>query len=110
MMGITIQVVSNRAPELQGRMRQRGGVIVAQTARRVEAGAKTLAPVDTGALKNSILASQVRDFTWEVGVGVAYAAYVEYGTSRMAARPYLTPAAERQREPFLAALAELIDG
>ena len=33
--------------------------------------------------------------TWTVGTNVEYAVYVEFGTSRMAAQPYLRPAAER---------------
>jgi len=32
---------------------------------------------------------------WVVGVGVDYGAYVEFGTSRMAAQPYLFPAARQ---------------
>jgi phage gpG-like protein len=33
--------------------------------------------------------------SWTVGTNVPYAVYVEFGTSRMAAQPYLRPAAER---------------
>jgi hypothetical protein len=33
------------------------------------------------------------DSRWIVGVGAEYAAYVEFGTSRMAAQPYLFPSA-----------------
>lgn len=32
---------------------------------------------------------------WVVGTNVEYAAYVEFGTSRMKAQPYLLPAARR---------------
>lgn len=59
--------------------------------------------VRTGRLRGSI--------TWRVGVdalspyvdvgsAVTYAAYVELGTSRMAARPYLRPALEAARINF----------
>jgi phage gpG-like protein len=33
--------------------------------------------------------------TWTVGTNVEYAVYVEFGTSRMAAQPFLRTAAER---------------
>ncbi|MWG34824.1 hypothetical protein [Halomarina oriensis] len=32
--------------------------------------------------------------SWEIGTNVEYAVYVAFGTSRMAARPYLRPALE----------------
>lgn len=35
------------------------------------------------------------DSRWIVGVGADYGAYVEFGTSRMRAQPYLFPAARR---------------
>lgn len=62
---------------------------------RVESAAKRLCPVDTGRLRASITHGLARDdagiFGW-VGTDVEYAPYVELGTSRMAARPYLRPA------------------
>lgn len=42
-----------------------------------------------------------------VAVGAAYGEYVEYGTTRMAARPYFWPAVESVRPSFEAALAAL---
>ncbi len=47
--------------------------------------------VDTGNLRSSLNFSVSEDEA-EVGTPVEYAPYVEYGTSRMAARPYLRPA------------------
>jgi HK97 gp10 family phage protein len=57
-----------------------------------EAEAKINAPVDTGALRNSIFAKKLNKDTAMVGVGVDYAAYLEFGTHRQAAQPYLLPA------------------
>lgn len=59
-----------------------------------EGYAKRLCPVDTGRLRNSI--THVLDSGGRavyVGTNVEYAPYVELGTSRQKAQPYLRPAA-----------------
>lgn len=61
---------------------------------KAESYAKQLCPVDTGNLRNSISHAQQDDNTVVIGTNVEYAPYVELGTVRMAARPYLRPAAE----------------
>ena len=58
-----------------------------------ESHAKELCPVDTGRLRNSIT-HVVQDEEVYIGTNVEYAPYVELGTSRMKARPFLKPAAE----------------
>lgn len=62
---------------------------------RVQAVARSLCPVDTGRLRSSIVMRKGRDgmgFYVEVGTSVSYAAFVEFGTSRQPAKPFLTPA------------------
>ena len=60
---------------------------------QAEGYAKMLCPVDTGNLRNSITHEvDVADKKAYIGTNVEYAAYVEYGTSRMRAQPYLKPA------------------
>lgn len=58
--------------------------------------ARRLAPVDTGRLRSSIQASEVRRDARgpyvEVGTNVEYAPFVEFGTSRQRPRPFLRPA------------------
>ena len=67
---------------------------------RIEAAARNLVPVDTGKLRNS-LTHQVKGFTLMVGSrDVDYSMYVEYGTSRMRAQPYLRPAIESAGRTF----------
>lgn len=56
-----------------------------------EGYAKGLCPVDTGLLRNSISHS-TDDNTAYIGTNVEYAAYVELGTKKMKAQPYLMPA------------------
>lgn len=51
--------------------------------------------VDTGRLLGSVntkLAKVSTDATAEVGTNVEYANYIEYGTSKMGAKPFLNPA------------------
>lgn len=62
---------------------------------RVERGAKRICPVDTGRLRSSITHSLEQDSAGLVGVvgtDVEYAPYVELGTSRAGAQPFLRPA------------------
>jgi HK97 gp10 family phage protein len=55
---------------------------------------RSLAPVDTGALRASI---QITDDG--VAVGVPYAAFVEYGTSDTAPQPFAGPAVNNLAGP-----------
>lgn len=77
--------------------------VVAKTALQVEATAKSLAPVDTGALRNSIGVDH-DILRAEIGPTVAYAEHVEFGTARMAPQPYMGPALDRHTPDFIAAL------
>lgn len=67
----------------------------------VEADAKRNAPVDTGRLRSSIahrlekLKNVLRGI---VGTRVEYASYQEFGTSKMAAHPFLFPALEANKK------------
>ena len=59
----------------------------------IEAQARALAPFDTGRLRDSINTAVGRDEVI-VGTNVEYAPYVEYGTSRSIAQPFLRPAVD----------------
>ena len=71
--------------------------------------AKKNAPVDTAALRNSILSESMMtgDLSFTVQDGVNYGIFQELGTSKMAAQPFLLPAVEVWRQKFLDAFAEL---
>ncbi len=62
----------------------------------VEGQAKALCPVDTGNLRNSIT-HEVEGKEARVGTNVEYAPFVELGTSKMAAQPFLNPALEQNK-------------
>lgn len=59
----------------------------------LEAQAKALVPVDTGALMASILAEPTGVLRWRVAANESYAGFLEWGTTRSPAQPYLMPAA-----------------
>lgn len=56
-----------------------------------EGYAKRLCPVDTGRLRNSITHTADKKTAY-IGTNVEYGPYVELGTSRQKAQPYLKPA------------------
>jgi HK97 gp10 family phage protein len=55
---------------------------------------------DTGRLANSITFEQVGPVSVTVGSALIYAAYLEYGTTRMAPRPVWRPAVEAMTPKF----------
>lgn len=57
----------------------------------VKALAKQLVPVRTGYLKSKIYA-RIKEWVAEIGADATYALFVELGTKRMRAQPYLYPA------------------
>lgn len=67
---------------------------------KAESYAKKLCPVDTGRLRNSITHQQRDENTEVIGTNVEYAPYVELGTHKMAAKPFLRPAAENHTAEY----------
>jgi len=61
---------------------------------QVELAAKEMCAVDTGRLRGSITTDKryIQKFLVMVGTNVDYGPYVEHGTKKMDARPYLFPA------------------
>ena len=55
---------------------------------------------DRGSWSASIMTEQEGPLTWTVGSRLAYAAYLEYGTTNMAPRPAWTPVLEDQKPLF----------
>lgn len=65
-----------------------------------EGYAKRLCPVDTGRLRNSITHAMEGSEAVVIGTNVEYGPYVELGTSRQKAQPYLRPAAVDHVEEY----------
>lgn len=109
-MSITIVVRSNKLPLLNMQARARAEAAVAKAAYDIEGQAKTVVPVDTGNLKNSIQTEAGdSDLTKYVGPHTDYAVYVEYGTYKTRAQPYMRPAAEQVAPGFIAAMKQIAD-
>lgn len=81
--------------EVLDAVRKQGKKHITKFAIVVERYAKELCPVDTGNLRRSITHDvETHDdvIIGQVGTPVHYGPYVELGTRKMAARPYLRPA------------------
>ena len=79
--------------------------VVLIAAHNVEGRAKELVPVDTGATKNSIIPTPIDDgLGASIGPSTTYAPWLEFGTHRMAARPFMRPALEAENQPFQSAI------
>jgi HK97 gp10 family phage protein len=71
-------------------------VMMLSVGERVKAAAAAMAPVQTGALKSSIYYELDEtgggDLMVQIGTNIRYGGFVEFGTHKMAAQPYLRPA------------------
>lgn len=73
-------------------------------ARIVETYAKIAAPVDTGFLRSSITVDEVTPIQVTIAPHTDYAEHVEFGTSRMAAQPYMRPALDEHESEIVQAV------
>lgn len=81
--------------------------VLASTAQMILVEMQMLTPVDTGRLRASETI-QAMPGRYVVGpVGVPYAAYVEFGTSRMRAQPYVRPAVQKYLDALGPAVAKV---
>ena len=96
---IAEKIVPNALPE-----------IALRSVSLIETSAKERAPVQTGALRDSIITEVIESsrysVTLEVGPTVDYADDVEFGGIRRAAQPYLRPAADENEEAVVEALVD----
>lgn len=77
----------------------------------VQDSAKQRCPVDTGRLQGSLTYQVQKDgneVEGLVGTNVEYAPYVEAGTSRQTAKPFLKPAGDESRDRILQLFQGLI--
>jgi HK97 gp10 family phage protein len=96
-----------RLENLASRIDELSGEALIELAEQIVDDAKALCPVDTGSLRRSIRYERDPDGSIVIAAGgggvvnprtrreVDYAAYVEFGTSRSPAQPFLQPALEK---------------
>ena len=74
------------------------------------AAAEGQAPnTDTGKLVASIAADKVGKATYSVGSALPYASWLEFGTTKMGARPWLIPASRARGNNLIANISEVVD-
>lgn len=109
--GVTVRVVSNRLPQMPGLIRAAVVAEVSKATFDVEAKAKARVAVKTGTLRRSIHSVFSNGgLTGIVGPSVLYGKFVEFGTRRMGARPYMRPAAEAVLPRFVASVRAALAG
>lgn len=109
--GVQIKIISNRLPQISAAIRPAVVQEVQKAAFDIEARAKALAPVKTGTLRRSIHSVFSNGgLTGLVGPSVLYGKFVEFGTRRMGARPFMRPAAEAVLPKFADAVKRALAG
>ena len=89
---ITMEVTVDNTAAVKGGLQSAFARALERIGLQAEGYAKDLCPVDTGNLRNSITHTSDGKAAY-IGTNVTYGKYVELGTVKMAAQPYLRPAA-----------------
>ena len=89
---IKLEVLVDNTDAVKGGLKSAFARALERIGLQAEGYAKDLCPVDTGNLRNSITHTSDGKAAY-IGTNVTYGKYVELGTVKMAAQPYLRPAA-----------------
>ena len=100
----------NHFPQVAAGAQAAVDLVLDAAAARVEADSKNRAPVDKGVLKGSGGHANTGKNERTVYFTAEHAKYQEYGTIKMSAQPFLTPAVEANREWILKAIAKSTEG
>ena len=91
-------LVENRIPALIAAVEANARTTVKAHADKIASDARARAPVATGYLRSSIQSVSVEaGKEAQIIVGAEYGRFVEYGTYKMAAQPFLNPALEADK-------------
>ncbi len=97
--------IRDEMPQVLESGMQVGGMVIEREARRN-------APYLTGNLRSSIhtvVRSERKDVRAYIGTNVEYAPYLEYGTSKMSARPFLRPALDSKAREALSQVVRVLN-
>ena len=94
-----IEVVNSHVDEVIDALHRQKAKVLEEWGLIGEAYASDYCPVDTGRLRASITHDRDDD-TMYLGTNVEYAPYVEMGTERMQAQPFLRPAIENHLSEY----------
>lgn len=108
MLKVNWTVKENRFPIQPSKLKRALNPIIAASGRRVLADAQRRSPVDTG-LNRASGRLNISGIGYTVGFDTPYSLYLERGTRKMAARPYLEPAMTAE-SPVLEASLRAIGG
>jgi HK97 gp10 family phage protein len=92
---------------LSGQWKPMAEALTEQSARKIEAKAKTGAPVLTGFLRNSFTVEKASQFRRVITDGTNYGIFQELGTRFIRAKHFLTKAAESEAEAYFNNIAGL---
>lgn len=105
--------LQSRLPQIAEALRPRVSAAVKAGAELVAQEARQRVPVQTGTLRDAIRAERTDAAQYTVIAGDKDAFYghlVEFGTSRTAPRPFLTPAVEAKRDEVKNLVGEALKG
>lgn len=105
-----IYTLANDLKVSGAKAKKTAGAVIRKTAADIAADAINLSPVDTGNLKSSIGVKKVGALEAEIGPTAEYGIYLELGTSRMPAQPFMGPATDRRIPGFVQAMGQIADG
>jgi len=94
-MSISVSVDTSKLDEIIAKLPGNRDKIVEESAKHILGQARMKAPYKTGALRDNSLVVKGSGYT-NVEFYQEYAPYVELGTWKMTARPFLTPAIEAE--------------
>jgi HK97 gp10 family phage protein len=94
MMAGSFQITKNQLPAVRTALRVTAPATMKEVATEARDEARRLAPKDTGDLVKGIKVRRIRG-GWSVVSLMFYGHFHEFGTVRLPARPFMTPAGER---------------
>lgn len=108
-MRVIIEVRSNKFESIADSARKAAEDAVAQATLDAQEYAISFAPVETGNLRGSIT-NDIDGLNGAIYTGVEYSAHQEFGTYKMPAHPYFTPAIEAVTDQFRKDMEDIFGG